>query len=86
MTGGLSQYRRKRDFAAMAVLTVHHWPDKAAGVREVRRVTRGQVVLLTFDPSRRPWLTDYLPELAALDEGQMSASGGAAPVSVVSCR
>jgi hypothetical protein len=28
-------------------------------------------VLLTFDPSQRPWLTDYLPELAALDEAQM---------------
>jgi len=57
--------------AAMAILTVHHWPDKQAGLREVRRVTRGRIVLLTFDPSRRPWLTDYLPELAALDEAQM---------------
>ncbi|MGE0652063.1 MAG: SAM-dependent methyltransferase, partial [Alphaproteobacteria bacterium] len=31
------------------------------------------IVLLTFDPAHRPWLTDYLPELAALDEGQMPA-------------
>jgi ubiquinone/menaquinone biosynthesis C-methylase UbiE len=54
--------------AAMAILTVHHWPDKEAGLREMRRVTRGPIILLTFDPSRRPWLTDYLPELAALDE------------------
>jgi len=37
----------------------------------MRRVTRGPIVLLTFDPSHRPWLTDYLPELAALDETQM---------------
>lgn len=59
--------------AAMAILTVHHWPDKEAGLRELRRVTRGRIVLLTFDPSRRPWLTDYLPELAALDEAQMPA-------------
>lgn len=59
--------------AAMAVLTVHHWPDKEAGLREVRRVTRGRIVLLTFDPAYRPWLTDYLPELAALDEAQMPA-------------
>lgn len=59
--------------AAMAVLTVHHWPDKAAGLAELRRVTRGRVVLLTFDPSARPWLTDYLPGLAALDEAQMPA-------------
>jgi SAM-dependent methyltransferase len=56
--------------AAMAILTIHHWPDKAAGLREMRRVTRGRIVLLTFDPSHRPWLTDYLPELAALDEAQ----------------
>ena len=57
--------------ASMAILTVHHWPDKKAGLREMRRVTRGRIVLLTFDPSHRPWLTDYLPELAALDEEQM---------------
>lgn len=59
--------------AAMAILTIHHWPDKEAGLREMRRVTRGRIVLLTFDPSHRPWLTDYLPTLAALDEAQMPA-------------
>ena len=57
--------------AAMAILTIHHWPDKEAGLREMRRVTRGPIVLLTFDPTHRPWLTDYLPELAMLDEQQM---------------
>ena len=57
--------------ASMAVLTVHHWSDKQAGLREVRRVTRGPVVLLTFDPEHRPWLIDYLPELASLDAEQM---------------
>ena len=57
--------------AAMAVLTVHHWQDKAAGLREVRRVTRGPVVLVTFDPSHRPWLTDYIPALAKLDDRWM---------------
>jgi SAM-dependent methyltransferase len=56
--------------ASMAILTIHHWPDKEAGLSEMRRVTRGRIVLLTFDPSHRPWLTDYLPELAALDEAQ----------------
>src|SRR5436190_2954341 len=59
--------------ASMAILTLHHWPDKEAGLREMRRVTRGRIVLLTFDPSHRPWLTDYLPALAALDEAQMPA-------------
>lgn len=57
--------------ASMAILTIHHWQDKEARLREMRRVTRGRIVLLTFDPSHRPWLTEYLPELAALDEAQM---------------
>ncbi len=35
--------------AAMALLTVHHWPDPAAGLREMRRVTTGPVVVFTFD-------------------------------------
>jgi len=57
--------------ASMAILTIHHWTDKRAGLREMRRVTRGPVVLLSFDPSSRPWLTDYLPELAVLDDERM---------------
>ena len=60
-------FEDKRFDASMAILTIHHWPDKEAGLREMRRVTRGQIILLTFDPSHRPWLTDYLPELAVLD-------------------
>jgi len=60
--------------AAMAVLTVHHWVDQARGLKEMRRVTRGPLVLLTFDPSHRgAWLNDYFPELIALDEGRMPA-------------
>lgn len=59
--------------ASMAILTVHHWADKIAGFREMRRVTRGRIVVLTFDPSHRPWLTDYLPELAVLDDARMPA-------------
>lgn len=59
--------------ATMAILTVHHWSDKASAMRELRRVTRERVVIVTYDPSSRPWLTSYLPELAALDERQMPA-------------
>jgi SAM-dependent methyltransferase len=58
--------------AALAILTVHHWPDAAAGLAELRRVTRGPVVVLTWDHRvhRDQWLvTDYLPEMATLDEG-----------------
>lgn len=57
--------------AAMAVLTIHHWQDQQAGLREMRRVSRGPVVVVTYDPAHRPWLTEYLPELACLDERQM---------------
>jgi len=57
--------------AAMAILTIHHWDrDQERGVRELRRVARGPVVILTFDPqvSARMWLmADYLPEVAELD-------------------
>jgi len=57
--------------AAMAVLTVHHWDaDQERGVRELRRVARGPVVILTFDAevSARMWLiADYIPEIADLD-------------------
>jgi len=58
--------------ASMAVLTIHHWSDKAKGVAEMRRVTRGKIVLLTYDPAYRGfWLTDYIPGLVTLDEAQM---------------
>jgi SAM-dependent methyltransferase len=57
--------------AAMAVLTVHHWDDdQERGVKEMRRVARGPVVILTIDAevSARMWLmADYLPEVAELD-------------------
>ena len=62
--------------AAMAVLTVHHWTDQPRGLREMQRVSRGPVVILTYDPAFRGfWLADYLPELVALDEAQMPPLG-----------
>jgi SAM-dependent methyltransferase len=57
--------------AAMAILTVHHWDaEQERGVRELRRVARGPVVIITFDAevSARMWLvTDYLPQVGELD-------------------
>jgi SAM-dependent methyltransferase len=57
--------------AAMSVLSLHHWDaSQEQGVRELRRVARGPVVLVTFDArvSSEMWLVaDYLPELAELD-------------------
>ena len=58
--------------AAMAILTVHHWADKVQGLAEMRRVTRGPVVVVTFDPAHRGnWLAAYLPGLIELDERVM---------------
>ncbi len=58
--------------ASTAILTVHHWVDKERGLREMRRVTRGPIVVLTYDPAFRAfWLLDYFPQLVTLDEGQM---------------
>ncbi|MEJ0058405.1 MAG: methyltransferase domain-containing protein [Terricaulis sp.] len=34
--------------AAMATVTVHQWRDLAKGLSELRRVTRGPIVLLVF--------------------------------------
>ena len=35
----------------MAVLTIHHWDaELEPGVRELRRVARGPVVIVTYDP------------------------------------
>jgi SAM-dependent methyltransferase len=62
--------------ATLAVLTTHHWPDVAAGLAELARVSRRQVVL-TFDLAvlRGLWLFDYVPtdvfraaEVTALDD------------------
>jgi SAM-dependent methyltransferase len=51
--------------AAMTTFSVHQWGDLRAGLREVRRVTRGPVVILTCDPGllRRFWLSEYAPEV-----------------------
>lgn len=35
--------------APMACITIHHWEPPEAGLRELRRVTRGPVVVLTLD-------------------------------------
>jgi len=57
--------------AALAVLTIHHWTDLAAGVAEMRRVARRRLVFLTWDPaviSEAFWLlAEYLPEAGAAD-------------------
>ena len=47
----------------MAVLSDHHWDDRAGGLREMRRVAE-RAVVFTWDPAYVDafWLTrDYLP-------------------------
>ncbi len=55
--------------ASMAMVTVHQWSEPEAGLRELRRVSRGAVVVLTFDGEALDtlWLSDYAPELIAAE-------------------
>jgi len=55
--------------AALAVLTVHHWPRREQGLAEMRRVARELVVILTWDPGHPGfWLVQqYFPEILEMD-------------------
>lgn len=55
--------------AAMTTFSVHQWGDLERGLAEVRRVTRGPVVVLTCDPDRVQdyWLAEYAPEVMATE-------------------
>ena len=62
----------------MAILTDHHWSDRATGLREMRRVARGRVLLLNADPAYadRFWMTrDYLPGVVGLIPSQYQETG-----------
>jgi SAM-dependent methyltransferase len=70
---GEAEYLPLRDQcadAAMAILTIHHWSDLAAGIAEMRRVARERLVFLTWLPERFAtfWLfEEYLPAAAKTD-------------------
>jgi SAM-dependent methyltransferase len=56
--------------AAMAILTVHHWTDPVEGLRQLRRIARGAVAVLTVDVTMLPryWLVaEYVPEVIDID-------------------
>jgi len=56
--------------AAMAILTVHHWRDPVAGLKQLRRIARGAVAVLTIDVTMLPsyWLlAEYVPEVIEID-------------------
>ncbi len=55
--------------ASLAILTIHHWPDRAKGLQELARVARSRVVIVTWDPEAPGfWLADYFPEILAIDQ------------------
>lgn len=55
--------------AGMATFTIHQWNNLAAGLREMRRVTRGPVILLSCEPGEveQFWLKDYAPGVLAAE-------------------
>jgi SAM-dependent methyltransferase len=61
--------------AGLASFTVHQWSDLRAGLRELRRVVRGPVLVLTCDPAAldRFWLHDYAPEVIATEASRYPA-------------
>jgi SAM-dependent methyltransferase len=77
--------------ASMAVYTIHQWRDLAAGLREMRRVTRGPVVILSCAPDlvERFWLADYAPRMASIEAsrypriGRLAAALGKVEVTTV---
>jgi SAM-dependent methyltransferase len=63
-------FRDRAVDASLAVLTIHHWTDQAAGLAELRRVAHRRVVVFTWDPDAcgKFWLTtEYFPEILGLD-------------------
>ncbi|MFF4504276.1 class I SAM-dependent methyltransferase [Streptomyces sp. NPDC001401] len=58
--------------AVLALLTIHHWTDLAAGIAELRRVARRRIVILTWDQQifrDQFWLVrEYLASAAAFDD------------------
>ncbi len=54
--------------AAMACVTIHHWESPEAGLKELRRVARGPVVVFTFELQSLPaWQLEFLREGVAAE-------------------
>jgi SAM-dependent methyltransferase len=66
--------------AGLATFTVHQWHDLAGGLSELRRVTRGPVVILTGDPDdvERFWLNEYAPRVLQTEARRYPPLGGLA--------
>jgi hypothetical protein len=58
--------------AAMAIMTVHHWADVRAGLAEMRRVSRRQLVFTwDKDHDQELWIvSEYVPEIRDLEHAR----------------
>jgi SAM-dependent methyltransferase len=58
--------------ASMSTFSVHQWKDFGAGLKELRRVTRGPVVIMSCEPAEldRFWLQTYCPEAISVEAGR----------------
>jgi len=58
--------------AALAMVTVHHWPDIEKGISEIRRVTKKRFVIMTFDPDALDdfWNVNYFPQLIEIERAR----------------
>jgi hypothetical protein len=60
--------------AAMACVTIHHWESPTAGLAELRRVSRGPVVVFTFELDCLPdWQRQFLREGLAKERPRFPA-------------
>jgi SAM-dependent methyltransferase len=67
-SGSALPFRDAAFDASMAILTIHHWPDRQTGLHELRRTARRRTVIFTYDPACPGfWLTNYFPEILEID-------------------
>ena len=60
--------------ATMACVTIHHWEPPDLGLAELRRVSRGPVVIFTFELDELPpWQLDFLAEGVAIERPRFPA-------------
>jgi SAM-dependent methyltransferase len=72
---GALPFRSSSFDAVLAIMTVHHWPDRVLGLRELQRVADRQVIV-TFDWAVHDamwWVSEYLADIARDWEHNTSA-------------
>jgi SAM-dependent methyltransferase len=63
--------------AALAIMTIHHWTDLHAGLAEMRRVSKRQIVFTwDKDHDEELWIvSEYVPEIRTLEHARFPAIG-----------